>query len=78
MTKLAKRMTGPSEEELIDRALMAYVRRGCNVQPASALSRVEGDEVILENCNGELARYWYDRAKDRLHYLPFGGPDLIE
>ncbi len=48
-----------NEAVLLTRATRAYFQRfGAGAaQPNRARSRVEGDQVILENVNGELARY---------------------
>jgi hypothetical protein len=47
------------DEDLIDRAITAYFRRFGNEanQPSRSSSAVEGGFVVLENVNGELARY---------------------
>ena len=51
-----------SDKKLIDRATLAYYRRCVRNglifnQPDKGLSEVDGDIIVLSNCNGVLARY---------------------
>jgi hypothetical protein len=72
----------PDEEELLDRAYRAYYlrcqREGWAYQiPASAKSLVQGNRVVLRNCNGVLAIFditkdgklkWLEKTEARLRY----------
>ena len=51
-----------SDRNLIDRATRAYHRRRVRNglifnQPNAGLSEVDGNIILLRNCNGVLARY---------------------
>ncbi|MDX2091083.1 MAG: hypothetical protein SFX73_24700 [Kofleriaceae bacterium] len=50
--------------DIITRAIAAYCRRreGISEQPSMALTEVEGDQIVLHNCNGELGRYRITRG----------------
>lgn len=54
---------------LEDRAKRAYLnhcrRNGYVAQQAGSVT-YDGDQVVLRNVRGELARYWYDAKRDRL------------
>lgn len=47
-----------TDEELIDRAIVAWLRRDpSNPQPSRYTSTIEDGRVVLTNRYGELARY---------------------
>jgi len=60
-------------ENMLERCLAAYFRRPSSTvlnQPSRDSSDWDGDEFVLRNVRGELARYRYSPKTDRLVARP--------
>lgn len=70
-----------SDKKLIYRATKAYyqhcLRNGqIFSQPDKGLSEVDGDYVVLRNCNGVLALYWI--TDNGLHFVEHSDSEAKE